>query len=87
MLTEHLGGETKQGAAAAAQVTPSDALSANSHANNAHYYSTRRASPGVDCRPANDSLSTGNIRRIFGGIFETPCAEWYTNVDSRRLST
>eukprot|EP00976_Prorocentrum_cordatum_P074303 1181466-Prorocentrum_minimum.AAC.1 len=24
------------------------------------------------------SLSAGNIRRIFGRIFETPCAEWYT---------
>eukprot|EP00959_Pyramimonas_sp_CCMP1952_P135308 2831281-Pyramimonas_sp.AAC.1 len=30
----------------------------------------------VDCRPANgDSLSTGNIRRIFDVIFEIPCAE------------
>eukprot|EP00976_Prorocentrum_cordatum_P005773 115271-Prorocentrum_minimum.AAC.1 len=28
------------------------------------------ASPGVDCRPAHGSLSTGNIRRIFDGIFE-----------------
>eukprot|EP00976_Prorocentrum_cordatum_P077852 1182858-Prorocentrum_minimum.AAC.1 len=33
------------------------------------------------------SLSAGNIRRIFGGIFEMMCAEWYTSVDSRRLST
>eukprot|EP00976_Prorocentrum_cordatum_P102394 1193029-Prorocentrum_minimum.AAC.1 len=33
------------------------------------------------------SLSTGNIRQIFGRIFETPSAEWYTSVDSRRLST
>eukprot|EP00976_Prorocentrum_cordatum_P116192 1196127-Prorocentrum_minimum.AAC.2 len=39
-------------------------------------------SPGVDCRPANGSLSAGNIRRIFDGIFEMPCAEWYTSVDS-----
>eukprot|EP00976_Prorocentrum_cordatum_P067757 1178879-Prorocentrum_minimum.AAC.3 len=46
------------------------------------------SSPGVDCRPANGSLSAGNIRRIFRGIFEMPCAEWYTSVvDSRRLST
>eukprot|EP00976_Prorocentrum_cordatum_P032429 659409-Prorocentrum_minimum.AAC.1 len=43
-------------------------------------------SPGFDCRPANGSLSTGNIRQIFGGIFEMPCAEWYTSVDCR-LST
>eukprot|EP00959_Pyramimonas_sp_CCMP1952_P007630 159240-Pyramimonas_sp.AAC.1 len=27
------------------------------------------SSPGVDCRPANGSLSAGNIRRIFDGIF------------------
>eukprot|EP00976_Prorocentrum_cordatum_P104608 1193968-Prorocentrum_minimum.AAC.6 len=33
------------------------------------------ASPGVDCRPANGSLWAGNIRRVFGGIFEMPCAE------------
>eukprot|EP00976_Prorocentrum_cordatum_P082337 1184772-Prorocentrum_minimum.AAC.3 len=33
------------------------------------------------------SPPTGNIRRMFGRIFETPCAEWYTSVDSRRLST
>eukprot|EP00976_Prorocentrum_cordatum_P045055 910249-Prorocentrum_minimum.AAC.1 len=45
------------------------------------------ASPGVDCRPTNGSLSTGNIRRIFDVIFEMPCAECYTSVDSRRLST
>ena len=48
---------------------------------------TVEPSPGVDCRPANGSLSAGNIRRIFDGIFEMPCAEWYTSVDSRRLST
>eukprot|EP00976_Prorocentrum_cordatum_P073953 1181332-Prorocentrum_minimum.AAC.3 len=30
------------------------------------------------------SLSEGNIRRIFGRIFEMPCTEWYTSVDSRR---
>eukprot|EP00976_Prorocentrum_cordatum_P084339 1185614-Prorocentrum_minimum.AAC.3 len=34
-------------------------------------------SPGVDCRPAMWQ-SAGNIRRIFGRIFEMPCAEWYT---------
>eukprot|EP00976_Prorocentrum_cordatum_P088266 1187240-Prorocentrum_minimum.AAC.7 len=45
------------------------------------------SSPGVDCRPANGSLSAGNIRQIFNGIFEMPCAEWYNSVDSRRLST
>eukprot|EP00976_Prorocentrum_cordatum_P063776 1177219-Prorocentrum_minimum.AAC.5 len=45
------------------------------------------ASCGVDCRPANGSLSARNIRRIFRGIFEMPCTEWYTSVDSRRLST
>eukprot|EP00976_Prorocentrum_cordatum_P063372 1177069-Prorocentrum_minimum.AAC.1 len=45
------------------------------------------SSPGVDCRSANDSLSAGNIRRIFDVIFEMPCAEWYTSVDGRRLST
>eukprot|EP00959_Pyramimonas_sp_CCMP1952_P037848 792283-Pyramimonas_sp.AAC.1 len=45
------------------------------------------ASPGVDCQPANGSLSTGNIRRIFGRIFGIQCAEWLTSVDSRRLST
>eukprot|EP00959_Pyramimonas_sp_CCMP1952_P006410 134118-Pyramimonas_sp.AAC.1 len=33
------------------------------------------------------SLSAGNKRRIFGGIFEILRAEWYTRVDSRRLST
>eukprot|EP00976_Prorocentrum_cordatum_P081184 1184283-Prorocentrum_minimum.AAC.1 len=38
-------------------------------------------SPGVDCQPANGSLSAGNIRRIFRGIFEMPCAEWYTSVE------
>ena len=43
-------------------------------------------SPGVDCRPANGSLSAGNIRQIFGGIFEIPCAEWYTSVDRRLLN-
>eukprot|EP00959_Pyramimonas_sp_CCMP1952_P333002 6973204-Pyramimonas_sp.AAC.1 len=32
-------------------------------------------------------LSAGNIRRIFDGIFEMPCAEWYISADSRRLST
>ena len=41
-------------------------------------------SPRVDFRPANGSLSAGNIRRIFRGIFEMPFAEWYTSVDSRR---
>eukprot|EP00959_Pyramimonas_sp_CCMP1952_P157394 3291433-Pyramimonas_sp.AAC.1 len=30
---------------------------------------------GVDCRSANGSLPAGNIRRIFYGIFEMPCAE------------
>eukprot|EP00976_Prorocentrum_cordatum_P105091 1194155-Prorocentrum_minimum.AAC.2 len=51
------------------------------------------ASPGVDCLPANVSLSAGgggNIRRIFNGcIVEMPCAEWYILVStvSRRLST
>eukprot|EP00976_Prorocentrum_cordatum_P076736 1182420-Prorocentrum_minimum.AAC.3 len=49
-----------------------------------HSSPPRRASPGVDCRPANGSLSAGNIRRIFDGIFEMPCVEWYTSVDSRR---
>eukprot|EP00976_Prorocentrum_cordatum_P005589 111753-Prorocentrum_minimum.AAC.2 len=44
-------------------------------------------SSGVDCRPTNGGLSAGNIRRIFGEIFETPRAEWCTIVDSRRLST
>eukprot|EP00976_Prorocentrum_cordatum_P092859 1189125-Prorocentrum_minimum.AAC.2 len=44
-------------------------------------------STGVVCRPANGSLSAGNIRRIFCGIFEMPCAECYASVDSRRLST
>eukprot|EP00959_Pyramimonas_sp_CCMP1952_P179541 3753763-Pyramimonas_sp.AAC.2 len=34
-----------------------------------------KASPRVDCRPANGSLSAGHIRRIFRGIFEIPCAE------------
>eukprot|EP00976_Prorocentrum_cordatum_P095512 1190201-Prorocentrum_minimum.AAC.1 len=48
---------------------------------------TCKASPGVDCRPANGSLSKGNIRRIFDGIFETPCAEWFTSVDSRQSPT
>eukprot|EP00976_Prorocentrum_cordatum_P110659 1195239-Prorocentrum_minimum.AAC.6 len=33
------------------------------------------ASPGADCRPANGSVSTGNMRRIFDGTFEMPCAE------------
>eukprot|EP00959_Pyramimonas_sp_CCMP1952_P458541 9476788-Pyramimonas_sp.AAC.1 len=33
------------------------------------------SSPGVHYRPANGSLSAGNIRRIFYRIFETPCAE------------
>ena len=33
------------------------------------------------------SLLAGNIRRIFGGIFEMMCVEWYTSVDSRRQST
>eukprot|EP00976_Prorocentrum_cordatum_P101866 1192818-Prorocentrum_minimum.AAC.4 len=47
----------------------------------------RGVGPGVDCRPANGSLSAGNIRRILYGIFEMPCVEWYTSVDSRRLST
>eukprot|EP00976_Prorocentrum_cordatum_P074757 1181637-Prorocentrum_minimum.AAC.1 len=32
-------------------------------------------------------LSAGNIHRIFGGIFEMLRTEWYTRVDSRRLST
>eukprot|EP00976_Prorocentrum_cordatum_P009364 186974-Prorocentrum_minimum.AAC.7 len=31
------------------------------------------------------SLSAGNIRRIFDGIFEMLCVEWYTSVDSQRL--
>eukprot|EP00976_Prorocentrum_cordatum_P099842 1191992-Prorocentrum_minimum.AAC.1 len=34
------------------------------------------------CQPMG-SLSTGNIRRIFGRIFEMTCAEWYASVDSR----
>eukprot|EP00976_Prorocentrum_cordatum_P114607 1195871-Prorocentrum_minimum.AAC.13 len=42
-------------------------------------------SPGVDCRPAM-CQSAGNVRRIFGRMFEMSCAEWYTSVDSR-LST
>eukprot|EP00976_Prorocentrum_cordatum_P092446 1188947-Prorocentrum_minimum.AAC.2 len=33
------------------------------------------------------SLSTENIHRIFCRIFEMPCAEWHTSVNSRRLST
>eukprot|EP00959_Pyramimonas_sp_CCMP1952_P235132 4913433-Pyramimonas_sp.AAC.2 len=44
------------------------------------------ASPGVDCRPANGSPPAGNIRRIFHGIFEMPCDEWCTSVDSRLLN-
>eukprot|EP00976_Prorocentrum_cordatum_P063692 1177185-Prorocentrum_minimum.AAC.5 len=51
------------------------------------WIATSESSPEVDCRPANGSLSTGNICRIFYGIFEMPSAEWYTSVDSRRLST
>eukprot|EP00976_Prorocentrum_cordatum_P085011 1185891-Prorocentrum_minimum.AAC.2 len=47
----------------------------------------RIPSPGVDRRPANGGLSAGNLREIFDGIFEMPCAKWYTSVDSRRLST
>eukprot|EP00959_Pyramimonas_sp_CCMP1952_P151839 3177038-Pyramimonas_sp.AAC.1 len=41
--------------------------------------------PGRMRRPLQPcgSLSAGNIRRIFDKIFETPCAEWYTSVDSR----
>eukprot|EP00959_Pyramimonas_sp_CCMP1952_P169058 3531623-Pyramimonas_sp.AAC.2 len=33
------------------------------------------------------SLSAGNIRRIFGGIFEMLCVKWFTSVDSRQRST
>ena len=43
--------------------------------------------PGSTVGQPCGSLSVGNIRRIFGGIFEMRCAEWYTSVDSRRLST
>eukprot|EP00959_Pyramimonas_sp_CCMP1952_P470237 9496299-Pyramimonas_sp.AAC.2 len=50
---------------------------------------TPNTSPGVDCRQSSPcgGLSAGSIRRIFGGRFEMPCAEWYTRVDGRRLST
>eukprot|EP00976_Prorocentrum_cordatum_P096380 1190545-Prorocentrum_minimum.AAC.1 len=49
-------------------------------------------SPRVDCRPwplaaANGSLSAGNIRRIFGGIFEMMCVEWYTTYRAVGLHT
>eukprot|EP00976_Prorocentrum_cordatum_P106188 1194402-Prorocentrum_minimum.AAC.3 len=44
------------------------------------------SSPGVDCRPASGSMSPGNIRRIFDGIFEMPRAEWYTSVNCRLLN-
>eukprot|EP00976_Prorocentrum_cordatum_P082070 1184674-Prorocentrum_minimum.AAC.4 len=33
------------------------------------------------------SVDIGNVSRIFDGIFEMPCAEWYTSVESRRQST
>eukprot|EP00976_Prorocentrum_cordatum_P076064 1182145-Prorocentrum_minimum.AAC.4 len=29
------------------------------------------------------SLSAGNLCRLFGGIFETLCVEWYTSVDRK----
>eukprot|EP00959_Pyramimonas_sp_CCMP1952_P336439 7044832-Pyramimonas_sp.AAC.1 len=45
------------------------------------------SSPGVDCRPANVILSAGNIHPIVDGKIEMLCAEWYTSVDRRRLST
>ena len=48
-----------------------------------HHNQAPESTVGQPC----GSLSAGNIRRIFGGIFEMPCAEWYTSVDSRRLST
>eukprot|EP00976_Prorocentrum_cordatum_P058750 1173622-Prorocentrum_minimum.AAC.1 len=44
---------------------------------------TVRVAPNTNCRPANASLSAGNIRRIFCGSFEMPCDEWYTSVDSK----
>eukprot|EP00976_Prorocentrum_cordatum_P083569 1185307-Prorocentrum_minimum.AAC.3 len=31
------------------------------------------------------SLSAGNIRRTFGGTFETPCAEWLPTTVTREL--
>eukprot|EP00976_Prorocentrum_cordatum_P014651 292978-Prorocentrum_minimum.AAC.2 len=34
-------------------------------------------------QPCGSLMSAGNICRIFGGLFEMPCAEWYTSVDSR----
>eukprot|EP00959_Pyramimonas_sp_CCMP1952_P139894 2927634-Pyramimonas_sp.AAC.1 len=46
-------------------------------------------SPGVDCPQGintNGSLSAWNIHRMFHKIFEMPCAEWYTRVDSRLLN-
>eukprot|EP00976_Prorocentrum_cordatum_P096045 1190404-Prorocentrum_minimum.AAC.1 len=43
--------------------------------------------PGSTVGQPCSRLSAGNIRRIFGGILETLCFEWYTSVDSRRLST
>eukprot|EP00959_Pyramimonas_sp_CCMP1952_P413572 8665967-Pyramimonas_sp.AAC.1 len=40
------------------------------------------------CRALNGILvSTGNIRRILGGMVEMLCAAWYNGVDSRQRST
>eukprot|EP00976_Prorocentrum_cordatum_P106320 1194425-Prorocentrum_minimum.AAC.6 len=50
-----------------------------------HFVTTvEESSPRIDCQPANGSPPAGNIRRIVNGIFEMPCAEWYTSVDSQR---
>eukprot|EP00959_Pyramimonas_sp_CCMP1952_P289345 6051666-Pyramimonas_sp.AAC.2 len=40
-------------------------------------------SPGVDCRPANGSVSAGNMRRIFDGIFEMRAlnGRWLSTVE------
>eukprot|EP00959_Pyramimonas_sp_CCMP1952_P350642 7346332-Pyramimonas_sp.AAC.1 len=46
-------------------------------------YQAPESTVGQQC----GSLSAGNIRRMFGGVFEMPCAGWYTSVDSRRPST
>eukprot|EP00976_Prorocentrum_cordatum_P102529 1193091-Prorocentrum_minimum.AAC.2 len=47
---------------------------------------TRRAPEPTVGQPCG-RLSAGNIPRIFGRMFKTPCAEWYTSVDGIRLPT
>eukprot|EP00959_Pyramimonas_sp_CCMP1952_P464778 9487188-Pyramimonas_sp.AAC.1 len=47
------------------------------HVSAKHALQAPESTSGQPC----GSLSAGNIRQIFRGVFEMPCAEWYPSVN------